>query len=401
MFKKQKIIFLICFLILILLFRNSFLKEEKSEQFSLKQHLVSTRDILATVYGTGKIYPQQESTIYSEISGEIKDILIEEGQQVKQGELLMVIENKEISQEIKMAEAKLLNAREKLKEIKSYPSKTNILTAESTRDKTKANLERLKKSLKDEEELLSKGFSSNKKVAELRETLNIVENDLKVAEENFKKAKEKPKEHEIALCEANLNKAEIHYNNLREKEKKQKIYAPFSGTIIEIHLPRDDRTPRKKIIKEGPQLITIANMEHLIIKGEIFESDINKIKPQQTVFIQLNENKNKIKGKLSFISQKAKAIGNINKFKVEVTLEDSSPLLKYGMSVSFQIVIDSKNKVLSIPLEYIQKEEGKYFVYKLSGKKLVKTFIEKGLDDNRYGEILAGLKKDEVVAVKY
>ncbi|MFC2140589.1 efflux RND transporter periplasmic adaptor subunit [Candidatus Auribacterota bacterium] len=400
MFKNQKYIFITLAFLLFLLFMHTFISDKKDHRSKVKQFVAQKRDIIEAVYGSGKIFSEEEQTICASSKGEIKEVLVEEGDEVKKGDLLLVIENKNIAQEIQLGKAKMLDARARLKKLKSGPGKSAILGAQSMKDKADTNFTRAQKRLKDQKELFAQGFASKKELDEAKTAHNIAQKEVEMAQENLKKVSAEPKEHELALAEAQVTQAENQYRQIKEKEENLIVKAPFSGMIIDLLVTKESLIKGMNKVSEGKRLITLANMNQMMVKGTIFESDVNKVSVGGEVSIPLKERKKEAKGKVIFISQKAQAMGNINKFEVRIALNKGDPFFKYGMNVDFKIIISKKKNVLAIPLEYILKIDDGYFVYLLKKGKLHKQSIEKGIDDNLYAEVLVGLSERDVVALE-
>jgi multidrug efflux pump subunit AcrA (membrane-fusion protein) len=116
----------------------------------------------------------------------------------------------------------------------------------------------------------------------------------------------------------------------------------------------------------GTVLFTVADLKSLIIRVNLNEVDIAKVRVGQPVRVTLDAYPQKVfTGKVSFVAPSAELVEKIKVFKVEVKLDELSDSFRTGMSANVEILGDRRDKAISIPLEALQKRDGRTVAYRL------------------------------------
>lgn len=176
------------------------------------------------------------------------------------------------------------------------------------------------------------------------------------------------------------------------------LRAPFPGTVVQINKSEGEFV---ETTKETNSMIRIDDVSRLFVRSEVPENEISKIKKGQEVVIKVNGLPNKTyKGELKNISLAAKEkerwgrTGDRVDFDVEVEILDKDSDLLPGMSALLDIVTQRKEKVLTIPLEYVQRKKDGYLVTLENGKE---QKVEVGMQSEQHFEILSGLQENQKV----
>ena len=116
----------------------------------------------------------------------------------------------------------------------------------------------------------------------------------------------------------------------------------------------------------GTVLFTVADLKSLIIRVNLNEVDIAKVHVGQPVRITLDAYPQKVfTGKVTFVAPSAELVEKIKVFKVEISLDELSEAYRTGMSANVEILGEKRDKAISIPLEALQKRDGKTVAYRL------------------------------------
>jgi HlyD family secretion protein len=358
---------------------------------------VKRLDIIETVTGSGKIQPEKEVKISSDVSGEIIDLPVKEGQQVKKGDLLVKINPDLYQSGLKRARAAV------------QTSQASLSQAESRLISAKQEFERSK-------QLFAKGIISKA--------------DYEKAETNYKVALSTKKSAYFSVQSALANLSEAKDNLSRTT-----IYAPISGTISRLNVEIGERVVGTKQMT-GTEIMRIANLNNMEAEVDINENDIVKIKVGDSAKIDVDAYLNEqFKGIITEIANSATSnLGSgdqITNFKVKIRiLEDSyrhlldgkpanySPF-RPGMTASVDIISNVKKDVLAVPISAVtvrqdttsQKRKSKdiagsnenfevVFIND-NGKAKIKV-VETGIQDDNNIEIIKGLSEgDEIITGPY
>jgi len=356
---------------------------------------VSRLDIVETVTGSGKIQPEREVKISSDVSGEIIELPVKEGQEIKKGDLLVKINPDLYQSGLKRAQASVQNAR------------ANLSQAEARLISAQQDFERNK-------QLFAKGIISKA--------------DYDKAETNYKVALANKKAAQFAINTALANLREAKDNLARTT-----IYAPISGTISRLNVELGERVVGTKQMT-GTEIMRIANLHNMEAEVDINENDIVKIKVGDSARIDVDAYlKEQFKGVITEIANSAaNSLGSgdqITNFKVKIRilpesyqhLTEGKPAnyspFRPGMTTSVDIISNVKKDVLAVPISAVtvrsdttahpkkeMKTSGENFEVVFvnnNGKAKIKV-VETGIQDDNNIEIIKGLKEgDEIITGPY
>jgi RND family efflux transporter MFP subunit len=296
------------------------------------------------VSGSGTIIASEKKDVKSEINGLVEEILVNEGGEVEKDQELIKIKNDEL--EAKKAEkwAEYLNAIEDLDKINANPD-----SLQSERDSGEANKESTRLNYKLAEEAVNKKIIKSPIKGTVTK-LNIkVGDSIKVAEETS--------------------------NN---------------DTGVEIN--KENTT----------SLMTVVNLNDLKAQVAIDEKDLPKISVSQAATLSLDALKDKtLIGAVSDIDSFGKINKNQVTYNVNIFIENlADNNIKPGMSVNAQININKERNILLVPNIALKKEGERYYVEVLKSNAPQKRVVKIGLSNEKYTQVLDGLKLGEEVIIE-
>nr|WP_315124210.1 efflux RND transporter periplasmic adaptor subunit [uncultured Capnocytophaga sp.] len=346
------------------------------------------------VSATGKIQPELEIKLSSEVSGEIIELPVKEGQMVQKGDLLVRI-NPDIYQSVlKRSAASLETVRASLQQ------------SEATLKEAEASYQRNK-------QLFAKGVISKS------------EWDKAVSAYEVAKASRESAHFNVQSAMASVSEAQ---DNL----KKTVIYAPTTGTISKLNVELGERVVGT-IQMSGTEIMRVANLGSMEVEVDVNENDIVKVNIGAPVQIAVDAYLKRIfKGSVTNIANTANAttsVDQVTNFKVKVHIDDTSysDLLqgkpsgyspfRPGMTATVDILTQTKKNVVVAPISAIvvkkrseidpntskedaDKRQEAIFVVK-DGKAILRA-VNTGIQDNTHIEILLGVAEgDEIIVGSY
>ncbi len=149
--------------------------------------------------------------------------------------------------------------------------------------------------------------------------------------------------------------------------QKARVTSPMAGVVIKKGVePGETVTSGVSSFNAGTVIFTVADLKSLIIRVNLNEVDIAKVHVGQPVRITLDAYPQKVfTGKVTFVSPSAELIEKIKVFKVEIGLDELGESFRTGMSANVEILGEKRDKAVSIPLEALQKRDGKTVAYRL------------------------------------
>lgn len=377
------------------------------------------RTIVSTVSATGKIFPEVEVKITSEVAGEILEIAVEEGDLVSRGAMLARINPDTLESQVRRQEAAIKTAR-------ARAAQSEIAMRQAERD-----YERLR-DLHDQE------FISE-------DELENAETRMRELQANFEAARSRIQEAEMLLTEA------------RDKLDRATIYAPMDGTISVMAAEVGERVVGTGQF-EGTEIMRVADLENMEVRIEVSETDIVNVSVGDVARVEVDALPNDVfPGEVTEIASSAK-IANAGSqeqtttFEVRIKINKLDPRLRPGMTATADIETDTAVDVVSVPLQSVtvrdkelvaevlgndlSEEEAarvearkrreemqrrndsrrrdrnfsmraardrlQRIVFVKNGEKVLMRKVETGIADNAYIEIKAGLEPgEEVVSGSY
>lgn len=197
-----------------------------------------------------------------------------------------------------------------------------------------------------------------------------------------------------SLSNANTNLSDAYEDLKNEKEKLDfyTITAPIDGIVTSLNIAEGD------YVRSESSLLTLVNNDIIEFDIEVDELDINDIKLGQNVNVTIDAieetAKTPLVGSVSNISIEGNSMNSVTSYPVTVTLSGDDSI-KMGMNCSAEIIVESKENVLCIPVEAVNARKDKYYVTLSDG---TSKEIEVGMYDEDNIEIISGLKEgDEVL----
>ncbi|MEZ7884271.1 MAG: efflux RND transporter periplasmic adaptor subunit [Bacteroidales bacterium] len=384
--KKLKwVIFIIIGLIIVLIVVSS-LKGKKAT--TVTTETIVKKDIVEVIPANGKIKPVVEVKISPDVSGEIVELNVKEGDRVKKGQLI-----------IKIKQDVYLSMRDR---------------AEASLNATRAQYTQQKASLNQ----IELAYKRNKLLYEQKA---ISEADY----ENFLSQYEVAKE-QLKGAEFNVKSASAGLKEAQENLYKTTIYAPMDGVVSKLNVEKGERVVGTSQMA-GTEMLRIANFEEMEVLVDVNENDIIRIKQNDTATIEVDAYPNrKFKGLVTQIANSAKnlssAVDQVTNFEVKIFVlpESYSDLIKLGTnpfrpgrSASVSIQTHRRAGVLAVPLQAITTRTDllsdslkmtltgndaieQVFVLGKENKVEVRR-ITTGIQDLNYIEVLSGLKENDIV----
>jgi HlyD family secretion protein len=300
--------------------------------------------IVEKVSASGTVQPVTEVKIAPEVSGEIIDLLIEEGDSVSKGQPLVKIRPDTWQSQLERAEAGLSQQRANLEQ-----SKSNLLRAEATLTRAEAEFKR-------QEKLWNEKVISESEWQLAQQNYAIAKNDKASAEQAVEASK-----FIIRSTEASLNEA-------RENFRKTSVNAPMNGIVSKLIVKKGERVVGTATMA-GTEMLRIADLNKMEVRVNVNENDIVRVHLGDTAIIDVDAYSNinkEFKGIVTLIANTAKdkaSADAITEFEVRILILASSyqDLVKEGnkfpfrpgMTASVEILTKTKANVLSVPLSAV------------------------------------------------
>lgn len=399
-------------------------KEDKKSIFTEK---AQKRTIIEIVSANGKVQPVNEVKISPDVSGEITDLYIKEGQEIKKGDVLLKIQPDLYQSAVSRAEAtmngqksSLSNARSRLKQLTS-------------------NYKNVEASFKRNEKLFKSGAISQSEFDIATAQYEGAQADIDAANDNIEGA-----EFAVKSAEATLKEA-------KDNLSRTTIYSPVDGTVSKLNNRKGERVVGTAQMA-GTEILRIADLTKMEVQVDVNENDIVRVHLNDTAEITVDAfGERKFKGIVTEIGNSANTAGvtadQVTNFPVKIlilpesyadlqkNLQPNESPFRPGMTASVDIKTKTVSNVVSVPIgavttsvgkedapsgdeegegpppesnvqdnkeQVAEDEEIEEVVYLYADGKAKKVVVTTGIQDNNYIEIVKGVADGaEVIAGPY
>jgi macrolide-specific efflux system membrane fusion protein len=197
-----------------------------------------------------------------------------------------------------------------------------------------------------------------------------------------------------ALLDAARAQDEETLTYWKEVYKPTPLIAPINGKVI------------VRGVEPGQAVSTtdavIVLSDRLIVKAQVDETDIGKVRLQQTAIISLDAYPEvKVKAIVDHIAYESTIVNNVTIYAVDILPVKVPPIFRSGMSANIDIIEQNKEQILLIPLEAVEQDNRGSFVLLAQGedKEVVRRAVELGISDDQNVEILSGLSVQDTIII--
>lgn len=315
-------------------------------------------DLEKTTVATGKVEPRDEVLIKPQISGIISEVYKEAGQTIKQGEVI--------------AKVKVIPELGQLNSAESRVRVAEISTAQAETDH-----ERIKKLYNDK--LIS------------REDYEKSEVEIKKAREELQTAKDA-----LEIIKEGITKNSASFSSTL-------IRSTIDGLILDVPIKVGNSVIMSNTFNDGTTIATVANMNDLIFKGKIDETEVGRIHEGMPVKLTIGALQNlTFDAELEYISPKGVEENGANQFEIKAAVHaPDSVQIRSGYSANAEIVLQRAQKVLAVPEGIIEFSGDSTFVWVMTDsipeQKFERRQIKTGMSDGIKLEIKEGMTGKEKV----
>ena len=321
--KKQIIYGSIGLLLLSIVATIIWSKREKSIPVTTEKAIRKT--IVQTVSATGKVQPETEVKISPEVAGEIIELPVDDGKQVKKGDLLVRIRPDSYKALVEQQEAA-------------------ISAAKATNLQQKATMLKTEHDFKRAEDLFNKKLISEQE-------FNAAQAAYDVAKNTYESSL-----HEIERAEAGSSQA-------RDQLSKTTIYSPIDGTVTVLNSKQGERLVATGQFA-GTEVMRVADLSHMEARVDVNENDVVNVKLGDKAEVKIDAYGNrKFHGAVYQIANTGKTTGagtqeEVTNFEVKIRIEDTDVTLKPGLSCTAEIQTNEVKDVVAVPMQAVTIRTG-------------------------------------------
>lgn len=332
----------------------------KAKPVAVTSHRVTKDVIVAEVMGTGTLEARVKATISPKISGRIAEVLVDQGQNVKSGQLLVRLDDDDLQQKIKIAEATIAAAQASVKRFEAETQQAASVFNQADSDYKRA------------QKLLRSSAISQSEFEKIREGFGIAKSGVARAEASLVEAKQ-----QVELTEQSLKFDEARLADSR-------ITAPFDGLIVERF-----RDPGS-ITVPGTPVLSLISLDELWISAWVDETEMEPLRPEQPARVNFRSNpKREFSGQVARLGKQADR--ETREFTVDVSVLELPGNWAIGQRAEVYIQTDRAEQAVVLPAEFVVLNQGQPGVYTLVDQKAHWQPIELGMVGRDLVQVKSGV----------
>lgn len=325
---------------------------EVYDEFTLQR-----MDIRKTTVVTGKIEPRNEVNVKPQISGIITEILKEAGETVQEGEVIA--------------------------KVKVIPDMGSLSAAQSRLRLAEINRKQAQTDYDREKTLFDKGLVAADEYDKIAQTLRQAREEVDAAQDNLEVVRD-------GVSKSNASASSTL------------IRSTITGLILDIPVKVGNSVILANTFNDGTTIATVANMNDLIFRGNIDETEVGRLSTGMTMKITIGALQDlKFDARLEYIAPKATDQNGANQFEIKaaVNLPSNATNIRSGYSANAEIVLAEAKNVLAVQESAIEFDGDDTYVYVIKGEGDKQTYerrkVQTGISDGINIEIRSGVKPNE------
>jgi HlyD family secretion protein len=425
--KKSRLLIYVLVGVILLLIVLAIAKSKskpKGEEVEVEQ--VERRTIRETVSASGKVFPEKEVKISSDVSGEIVELFVEEGDSVVAGQILARIDPESYESAVERGRATLNNSKSNL-----AMQRSSIETNKAQKEQVLAQLNNAKKIHERNQQLFKDGVISEQDFDASESNVDQLEANYRSAEAGLNSAMKAAE-----AAEYSVKSTEASLKEIQTSLSRTTISAPTSGIVSKLNVEQGERVVGTMQMT-GTEMMRIANFNSMEVQVEVSENDILRVSLGDTTDIEVDAYLDKkFKGVVTEIANSAANTGTgqvvltsdqVTNFivKIRIIAESYAHLMKQtgnipfrpGMSATVDINTETVEKALSVPIASVtvrdpeakkkksdtsnesktDDEDLKEVVFIFEADTARMAIVKTGVQDHEFIEILEGVQDSDLV----
>ncbi len=351
---------------------------------------VSQEPLASTTSTNGKVEPVHNIEIHAPIPAIVKAVYVQAGDTVPAGKLLMQLDDIDARAKLASADSAVKSAQASLEATMQNGTleQRQGVTAEIARDKL--DRDQAQHDLDALVKLSATGAASPSEVTAARERLATADANLHAAEQN-EHSRYSPSE--VARAQAAVRDAEANRQAAQQVLAQTSVHAPSAGTVYSLNVNATE------FAEQGKLLLQMADLHQERVRAYFDEPEIGKLAVGQPILIKWDAKPGKFwHGHIERTPITVTTYGTRNVGEVLIHIDDVDGQLLPDTNVTVTVTTASEADALSIPREALRSENGKTYVYKITGDELKKTGVVTGALNLTQVAILSGLRNGDWVA---
>jgi HlyD family secretion protein len=352
---------------------------------------VGRGNLISSVSNNGKVEPIDPFYAHASAPGVVEELFVDVGEKVKAGQLLVRMKDSDAAARLASAESTLHSAELNAKQMQQGGTQEERIAIAGDLERAQIQQAQAQRDLAAMRELQQKGAASVSEVAAAQQRLATADSTLQSLQQRntqrYSAADHDRAQTQIADAQAGLKAAQSNYADTN-------IRSPITGTVYSLPVSEYD------FVQAGEDLLDVADLNRIRVRGYFDEPDIGKLAPGQAVKIVWEAKPNLAwHGHIERVPTTIITYGTRNVGECLITVDDAHGDLLPNTNVTVTVTTSQRFNVLNIPREALHTDGPTDYVYRVINNKLVRTPVQIGINNSTRVEIISGLTDKDIVAL--
>ena len=349
------------------------------------------QQILSTITTNGKVEPRYNFEAHAPGPATVKRILVQEGQTVRPGQLLVQLDDAAARSSLARATAQLRAAQASYAALQAGGSPEELLNRQASLAKAQDAFRAADRNLQAIIRLQQQGAASQQEVTAAHDRRNRAETDLRLLEQ---KGTGRFSKLDRERAQADLHNAEAAVAAAQDLIESSNVQAPFAGTVYSLPIRQG------AYVNSGELLVQLADLKQVQVRAFVDEPEVGRLHMGQTVQITWEAMPGRVwNGKVAALPANIVSRGSRMIGEVLCTVNNEDQKLLPNVNITARIVTADTSNALTLPREALHDEGNKRIVYVVQGDHLEGRPVQTGVVNLTRVEILKGLSENDTVAV--
>jgi HlyD family secretion protein len=346
------------------------------------------RSLIST---NGKVEPIQNFEAHSPVATTVKRLLVKEGEHVRQGQLLLQLDDADLRSQAARAQAQMKAAQSNESDLTNSGTQEELLTIDSELIKARSVRDAAQRNLDAYRRLQQEGAASAGEVKQAEDALQRASADTTLLEQ---KKKDRYSQPEVAKVQAQGAEAQAAYAAAEDALAKSSVRAPFDGIVYALPVKQG------AYVQTGDLLLQEGDLSQMLVRTFVDEPDIGRLTTGQKIEVTWDALPGRIwSGTVSAVPSTVKLRVTRSVGEVTCTLDNHDLRLLPNVNVGVTIITAEHSGVLTLLREAVHIDDTKPYVYEVVDGELKRRGVEVSLQNLTRVEITAGLPEHSVVAL--
>jgi HlyD family secretion protein len=363
----------------------------KSAPLKVRTTTVERGPIRSLISTNGKVEPIRNFEAHSPVATTVKQLLVKEGDHVRQGQLLLQLDDADLRSQAARAQAQMKAAQANQADVSNSGTREELLTLEAQLIKARNARDAAQRNLDAYRRLQQQGAASAGELKQAEDAWQRARADLTLLEQ---KKKDRYSQPEVAKVQAQGAEAQAAYEAAEDALAKSSVHAPFDGIVYALPVKQG------AYVQTGDLLLQEGDLSRMLVRTFVDEPDIGRLATGQKIEVTWDALPGRVwNGSVNTVPSTVKLRVTRSVGEVTCTLDNHDLRLLPNVNVGVTIITAEHSGVLTLLREAVRIDDTKPYVYEVVDGELQRRGVEVSLQNLTRVEITSGLPEHAVVAL--